>query len=155
MILSGADVLQYIRYGGLEFVPELNPDQFQQNGIDMILHEAETSNLEAGEYVLGRTRELIVMPNDLCAQVELRSTWARKGFFLPPTVIDAGFRGTITLEIGCFKPWYYRGKHYGISLPLGQRFAHIVFQKLTSPSEPYSGKYQKQVAITHAIEDGS
>jgi len=35
-------------------------------------------------------------------------------------------------------------------LPIGERFAHLIFAKLTSPSEPYRGKYQGQVEITGA-----
>lgn len=153
MILSGADIRQYMKHGGLSFSPDLSDDQFQQNGIDMILAETETNALEQGEFCLGRTREIITMPNDLAAQVELRSTWARKGLILPPTVIDAGFSGTVTLEIACFKPWSSRGMPYSITLPVGHRFAHIVFEKLTSPADPYRGKYQNQFDITHALPD--
>jgi dCTP deaminase len=144
MILSGADVRQYIRFGGLSFSPILDSDQFQQNGVDLILHDAELTTLHNGSFTLGRTREEVTMPNDLMAFVQLRSTWARKGFMLPPTVIDAGFKGTITLEIASFAP--------SNALPIGQRFAHVIFAKLSTPSEPYSGKYQGQQAITHAID---
>lgn len=143
MILSGADIQQYIKFGGLEFEPALNPNQFQQNGIDMILHSAEKHILERGDFTLGRTKELVTMPNDLMAFVQLRSTWARKGFMLPPTVIDAGFSGTITLEIASFA--------VANDLPIGERFAHVIFAKLSTPSEPYNGKYQNQINITHGI----
>ena len=51
----------------------------------------------------------------------------------------------ITLEIVCFAN---RAK-----LPIGERFAHLVFFKLAPPSEPYRGKYQGQTAITPAILD--
>jgi dCTP deaminase len=142
MILSGVDVQQYIAHGGLQFSPPLSDDQFQQNGVDLVLAEAENSALRPGMFTLGRTREFIQMPNDLMAFVQLRSTWARKGFMLPPTVVDAGFHGTITLEIVSFAQ---------NPMPIGERFAHLIFAKLTSPSEPYRGKYQGQVAITSAI----
>jgi dCTP deaminase len=142
MILSGADIRQYIKFGGLAFTPLLTKDQFQQNGIDMILQATDKQRLGSGEFTLGTTREHIVMPNDLMAFVQLRSTWARRGFILPPTVIDAGFEGTITLEIAKFGE--------SMDLPIGERFAHIIFAKLASPSEPYSGKYQGQSGITSA-----
>lgn len=142
MILSGADVRQYIKYGGLKFEPELQPDQFQRNGIDMILSEVEQDMLGAGDFVLGSTRESVTMPNDLMAFVQLRSTWARRGYMLPPTVIDAGFEGTVTLELAKFGDLE--------RLPVGERFAHIIFAKLSTPSEPYNGKYQRQSGITHA-----
>ena len=143
MILSGADVRQYIKYGGLSFEPALSEDQFQQNGIDMVLESTELDRLGSGDFTLGVTREKVTMPNDLCAFVQLRSTWARKGYMLPPTMIDAGFSGQITLEIVRF------GKFLG-ALPVGERFAHIIFAKLSTPSEPYRGKYQNQTGITGA-----
>jgi dCTP deaminase len=141
MILSGADIRQYMKHSKLAFSPALRDDQFQQNGIDMILEAADKTKLLVGGFTLGCTRESICMPNDLMAFVQLRSTWARKGFMIPPTVIDAGFNGTITLEIASFvhQP-----------LPIGERFAHVIFAKLCSPSAPYDGKYQHQTGITGA-----
>lgn len=142
MILSGADVRQYVKHGGLKFTPVLAPDQFQQNGVDLIVESVESELLTTGGFTLGSTRETLEIPNDLCAFVMLRSTWARQGFIMAGTMIDAGFRGNITLEIAKFgSPGY---------VPVGQRFAHIIFAKLSTPSEPYSGKYQDQTGITHA-----
>jgi len=144
MVLSGNDVARRIIDGTLVFTPSLAEDQIQQNGIDMILEASEREMLSSGQFTLGRTREYIKMPNDLMAFVQLRSTWARKGFMLPPTVIDAGFEGTITLEIVSFGD--------DNRLPIGQRFAHIIFQQLSSAAMPYRGKYQGQSEITHAID---
>lgn len=145
MILSGADVRQYMKFGGLAFSPDLSEDQYQQNGVDLILHEAEQTVLYNAGFTLARTREIVTMPNDLMAFVQLRSTWARKGFMLPPTVIDAGFKGTITLEIASFARLN--------RLPIGERFAHIIFAKMSTPSEPYRGKYYGQIATTPALPE--
>ena len=144
MILSNQDLQSYIKYGGLKFSPPLQEDQFQQNGIDLILDSTAYPYVVKGNFILGTTKEIIEMPNDLMAFVQLRSTWAREGFLLPPTVIDAGFKGTITLEIISFKTQF---------LPVGKRFAHIIFAKLTTPTAPYAGKYQNQFGITEAIDD--
>lgn len=151
MILSGADVRQYIKHGGLKFSPELRDDQFQQNGIDMVIDSVEDALLGAGQFTLGRTAETVKMPNDLMGFVQLRSTWGRHGFIMPGTVIDAGFYGTVTLELA----WFRRpGEATGYKrVPVGQRFAHVIFAKLSTPSAPYAGKYQGQQAITRAIED--
>ena len=115
--------------------------------MDLILEDTEAGAFDAkvlgnGNFVLGCTREAITMPNDLMAFVQLRSSWARRGFFLPPTVIDAGFSGVITLEIVKFGAV--------VAAPLGERFAHLIFAQLSSPSEPYAGRYQNQKGITHA-----
>jgi dCTP deaminase len=136
--------MQYIKFGGLNFDPPLRDDQFQQNGIDLVLEQVEHPCVNQGSFTLGCTRERVTMPNDLMAFVQLRSTWARKGIMLPPTVIDAGFDGVVTLEIAVFATQ---------TLPVGERFAHLIFAKLASPSAPYAGKYQGQMGITKAKEE--
>lgn len=100
-----------------------------------------------GPFYLGCTLETLEMPDDLMAFIEVRSTWARRGFFLPPTIVDAGFHGNLTLEI-------LRYDDNSLD-PYRQRFAHLIFAKLTSPSEPYAGKYQHQRGITGAIPDST
>lgn len=146
MILSGRDIQWYIEQKKLVIEP-MELVQFQQNGIDLKLdwveqHGAAVANFVKGEFYLGTTVERLEMPDDLMAFVELRSTWARAGLILPPTIIDAGFKGNITLEIVSFTY---------LAVPLKQRFAHLIFAKLTSPSVPYSGRYQGQRGITGPI----
>lgn len=142
MILSGADVLQYIKYGGLKFDPPLDEDQFQQNGVDLRL--AEVRLMRKGvdiSFYLGTIEETITMPNDLMGDVALRSTMARGAILMPNTKVDAGFHGMVTLEI-----WAWND----VEMPLKDRFVHFVLHKLASPSEPYRGKYQNQIGITEA-----
>ena len=150
MILSGRDIQLYIETKKLIITP-VTDEQFQQNGVDLILDSVDAENTSnnkdlfiKGDFRLGRTKEYFEMPDDLMAFVELRSTWARKGIMLPPTIVDAGFKGTLTLEIVAFQTQ---------KIPIGQRFAHLIFCKTSGPCIPYSGKYQGQVNITEAIED--
>lgn len=78
--------------------------------------------------------EELRMPNDLAALITLRSTLARNGFFLPPTIIDAGYEGKVTLAISSL----YQGK-----IKRGSRVAHLIFFKLDEPTKkPYNGKYK-------------
>lgn len=140
MILTGRDLRWYIETGKLGIHP-ITGDQFQQNGVDFILAEVDSENRGAYNFRLGTTAERLTMPDDLMAFVELRSTWARRGFLIPPTIVDAGFDGQITLEIVSLA---------GEPFPVGQRFAHLIFARLSGPAEPYRGKYQGQVGITEA-----
>ncbi len=83
--------------------------------------------------------EELNMPKDLAALITLRSTLARNGFILPPTIIDAGYKGKITLALSSF----YQNK-----IAKGTRVAHIIFFKLDKPTEKsYNGKYQGGVII--------
>jgi dCTP deaminase len=93
------------------------------------------------EQVLLSTSEYISVPRDVAGFVELRSTWARHGLSMPPTIIDAGFKGTVTLEVVNNAP-------YKILLRPGQRFAHVVFIKTNSEvSNKYNGFYNNQKGI--------
>jgi len=92
-------------------------------------------------HVLITTLEYIRLPNDLMAFVQLRSTWARHGIFIPPTIVDAGFEGELTLEVLNFSP-------QPILLGVGWRFCHLIFAKTTSPVEKiYHGTYRGQRGI--------
>jgi dCTP deaminase len=145
-----------IRENGVDFrlVDEIahhrrHPDGFVMDPSNE-KHTALTYNVEKNrkrliiyphEQVLMSTVETIGMPDDLVGFVELRSTWARHGLSLPPTIIDAGFYGTITLEVINNAP-------YKILLRPGQRFAHIVFIKTNNKvMGSYIGKYQNQSGI--------
>lgn len=154
-ILSGRDLRRYIDSGKLIIQP-LSGDQFQQNGIDFILDDVQghIPVIRAGMSVLGVTRETIHMPDDVMAFVAIRSTWARQYLsFHGLTIVDAGFVGQIVLEL-------HRGLYAwdgnlvpDLPTPYGERFAHLIFAKTTSPCEPYNGKYQHQSGIQPAIED--
>ncbi|MDG6936866.1 MAG: dCTP deaminase [Nitrososphaerota archaeon] len=101
----------------------------------------KTLVIGSNEQVLLSTHEYMEMPDDVMGFVELRSTWARHGISMPPTIIDAGFKGNVTLEVINNAP-------YSIALMPKQRFAHIIFVKTNSKVEKvYSGKYQGQVGV--------
>ena len=95
-------------HGGLE---EIEPDG---NGCYLI---------KPKEFVLSETRERIVLPLDIAARVEGRSTLARCGLIIHMTapVIHAGFRGVIVLEICNF------GEH-PIKLVPGLSYCQVVFE---------------------------
>ena len=72
-----------------------------------IKKNAKEMVIASREQVLLTTSEYIEVPDDVAGFVELRSTWARHGLSMPPTIIDAGFKGTITLEVINNAPWHF------------------------------------------------
>ena len=90
--------------------------------------------------VLVSTLEYIRMPPNIAGFIELRSTFARLGLSIPPTIIDAGFEGQITLEI--------HGGAFPVILRKGVRFAHVVFFRVEGEPVPYRGRYQGQRGVT-------
>ncbi len=100
------------------------------------------------EQVLMSTLEHLKMPDNVMGFVELRSTWARHGLMMPPTIIDAGFSGNVTLEV-------FNASSNAIKLKPGLRFAHVIFDTtLNRVSKPYSGTYfgQKGVRVPKVIK---
>lgn len=97
--------------------------------------------IHPGEQILLSTEEYVTLPTDLMGFCELRSTLARLGIKIPPTNIDAGFSGTLTIQL--------TGGTFQIKLYPGMRFLHVIFAKLTTAVEnPYRGRYHKQTGVT-------
>lgn len=91
--------------------------------------------LHPKEFVLGASLEYISLPLDIMAYVVGRSSWGRLGLVIATaTLIDPGFKGVITLELANI------GK-IPLKLYQGLRIAQLVFHKLSSPTEGYSGGY--------------
>lgn len=101
--------------------------------------------VQPGEFVLGVTLEKIKIADDLVARVEGRSSLGRLGIIIHSTAgfVDAGFEGTITLEITNIN-------RMPVALYPGMRVCQLAFEQMTSSAEvPYQNKkgskYQGQV----------
>ncbi len=168
MILSDFDLWNYIRSGRL-IVEPFSEEIVRENGLDLRLGNEVCELLDTNEVLdpynedvdlsryyrcwkadefvihpyrkyLLTTIEYLKVPPELMAFVELRSTFARLGLFIPPTIIDGGFEGQITVEV--------QGSTFPVKLRAYTRFLHVVFSKVTSPiMKPYSGRYQGQRGV--------
>jgi dCTP deaminase len=93
-----------------------------------------------GRRVLLHTLEYIRLPSYIAGLVNLRSTWARTGIYIPATVVDAGFEGQLTIEVV--------GSEFPVRLYPGDRFLHLVLVRLSSPAaRPYRGDYTGQTGV--------
>lgn len=97
-----------------------------------------------GDFVLGVTIEKIKLPDNMVARVEGRSSLGRLGIIVHSTAgfIDAGFEGTITLEITNIN-------RMPVALYPGMRVCQLAFEEMSSPADiPYNkkgtSKYQNQ-----------
>lgn len=163
MILSDRDIHARLRKGDLVIHPianmalqvqpasvDLRLDQqfLYQDRTQLIIKEPGTFAIAPGEFVLASTIERVVIPHDLAARVEGRSSLGRLGIVVHATAgfIDPGFDGQITLEISNL------GK-LPVELKIGSRVCQIVFHQLSSPCQnPYGpargSKYSNQVGVT-------
>lgn len=170
MILGDTDLRHYISSGKLG-IKDLTDESIRENGIDCRIgntcaidtlikgyidtHDQESSDLRFRKYfiassgliippqtnILLATIEEFALPDDLMAFCALRSTIARMGFVSPITIIDAGFKGTLTIEA------FYGGNN-PIKIYAGDRFLHVVVAKInTFVQKPYNGTYTGQTSV--------
>jgi len=67
----------------------------------------------------------LAMPRGIFAQINTRSSFARKGLFVHHGVIDSGFTGELTVHV------YNLG--YQVEIKKGDRIAQILFHKAERP----------------------
>lgn len=167
MILSDKTIQKMLEEKTLQISP-LEPGQIQPASVDVRLGDTfsivedsssgiinleneipyktiktDTYVLLPGQFVLATTKEFFVLPDDLTAFVEGRSSLGRMGLFIQNAGwVDPGFRGEITLEL-------YNANRCAIELKAGRRVGQLVFAKMDGPAQnPYRGKYQGQTGAT-------
>jgi dCTP deaminase len=96
---------------------------------------ADTFILNPGQFILAETLECIELPDNIVATIEGKSSIARLGVTLHQTGgwIDAGFRGTITLEMANVNS---RPVKVYAGMPIGQ----LVFYTTERAENPYFKK---------------
>ena len=111
--------------------------------------------IHPGEFVLGRTVEVVELPEDLVARIEGKSSLGRLGLICHATAgfVDPGFSGTLTLEITNFN-------NVPIVLRPGLPIAQLSLMTLdTSAERPYGhpelgSHYQGQREATESRYEG-
>ncbi len=155
-VLSDRDILKAVEAKRLR-IGGFRPENLTPNGYDLTIAEvailgAKPETARSGTAkVPPQTRfavstvEVVDLGSDITAQLWLRTTWARKGALAVFGKVDAGFRGTLTLG------GYNANASEVLELPIGERFAQIVFEDLTSPAEKAyaerSGHWQDQQGV--------
>jgi len=135
-------IYEYTRHPVLD---PLKMDSFKDcTKMIIISNPEEPFIVHPGDFVLGVTLEKIKLPNDIVARVEGRSSLGRMGIIVHSTAgfVDAGFEGTITLEISNIN-------RIPVALYPGMRVCQLAFETMSSPADiPYnlkkSSKYQGQ-----------
>ena len=154
-VLSDSDILDLIERGRLR-ISGFDEENLTPNGYDVTVSEiwipSSDSRVKGGEveipgrewFVIG-TREGLELPSDVVGGIWMRTTWVRRGILSSFGRIDAGFRGNLTFSA-------YNASSEPVRLKIGDRFAQVVFEELSSrAAKEYgerSGNYQGQSGIT-------
>lgn len=134
------------KHSKLAVLDPMNPEGFEgMTELITLDTPGEPFIVQPGEFVLGVTHEKIKIADDLVARVEGRSSLGRLGIIVHSTAgfVDAGFEGTITLEITNIN-------RMPVALYPGMRVCQLAFETMSSKADvPYyakaSSKYQGQV----------
>lgn len=169
MILVDSKISEYISKGKIGVTP-FNSDNIQQTSLDVTLgsefkimkrsefliinpfekgadHKLKFARhldqvlLKPGELLIAHTNEEITLPNDVCAEVQGKSTLARHGIVVHLTAdkIHPGWRGQVVLEIVNNGP-------NDILLKKDNPIGTITFFQLDQEvSKPYNSRYQGQI----------
>lgn len=154
MILSDIEIRRRVSTGEIGIDPFLD-DSLSPNGIDLRIgdkaldmnNEIEFNATDgftgkADTFYLMSTLERISLPMNVVGFIFLKSTWARMGVLIPPTVVDAGYGGILSLII--------RIGPRPIELRKGIRIWHFIMEE-SYVSTGYKGKYQNSNGLRKAI----
>jgi dCTP deaminase len=130
--------------------PYIDPTREQAGLMDIVEASAEEPFvLHPGEFVLGATIERLVLPEDVVARLEGKSSLGRLGLLIHSTAgyVDPGWDGTLTLELS-------NVANLPIVLSPGMPIGQISFFQLTTAVDrPYGtpglgSRYQGQIDPT-------
>lgn len=133
---------RYFRVFRNDTTPFIDPKEPQEDLTEMVeVAEANAFILHPGEFVLGSTVERVVLPDDLVARLEGKSSLGRLGLLIHSTAgfVDAGWDGHLTLELS-------NVANLPIALYPGMKIGQISFFEMTTAADhPYgsSGKGSK------------
>ncbi len=154
-VLSDADIIGMVESKQLT-IEGYNERNLTPNGYDVTIEEVliPSTGIKYKEGVVSvpsnmwfvvATKEYFVLPPTLVGEIWIRTSWARKGVLSSFGRIDAGFNGNLTFSAFNASP----GR---VEIPIGDRFAQVVFSELRSPPvktyEQRSGSYHQQRGIT-------
>jgi dCTP deaminase len=154
-VLSDTDILEMLANGTLK-IEGFNENNLTPNGYDVTIEELWIPSIDrrsrkgtvavpgSSWFVVG-TKEYLILPTVLVGEIWIRTSWVRKGILSSFGRIDAGFNGNLTFSA-------YNASKGSVDVPIGERFAQVVFEELRSPPkksyEQRSGNYQGQRGIT-------
>ena len=154
-VLSDSDILRRLKNGSLK-IEGYNERNLTPNGYDVTIdeillpstgkkHKEGIVTVPGNSWFVIGTKEFLVLPPDLMGQIWIRTTWVRRGILSSFGIIDAGFNGNLTFSA-------YNASNDPVDVPVGDRFAQVIFEELASAStKSYaerSGNYQGQRGIT-------
>lgn len=100
--------------------------------------------IDPGDFMLAETLEIITLPDNICAQLFLKSSRGRDGYqHILAGWVDPGWHGRLTLEL-------YNPSQVSLPLAPGMKIAQLVLHRCSkTPDRPYSqtGRYHGDMGV--------
>ena len=156
-VLSDTDIIAMLAEGSLK-IEGYCEGNLTPNGYDVTIQEVlipssgqrisdGVASVPGSSWFVIGTKEYLILPANLVGEIWIRTTWVRRGILSSFGRIDAGFNGNLTFSA-------YNASREAVEVPIGERFAQVVFEELRSPPvksyKERSGNYQGQRGITLA-----
>lgn len=112
--------------------------------VDAMIYEDTTGKygiIPPNSYMLGHTIEYFNMPDNLYGVVLGKSTYARSGLIINPTLIKNSWSGNLVIEIA-------NASTLPVKVYVNEGIASCVFIQGPTPKSHYNGPYQKQEGLT-------
>lgn len=122
-------------------------DGFSQ--YDLAQHTQENPyHLQPGEFILTSVLESVKLPENICADIKLKSSRAREGLgHLLAGWVDSGFHGTLTLELKNYT------NHQTIPIYPGLRVAQLILYHTKKPKTSYMhGRYAGYSTVVGSLD---
>jgi dCTP deaminase len=119
--------------GILDLISDKSINETEKTSTSIDLDFLDGIILVPGQFVLGHTMEYLVLPNNIAAELEGRSSYARLGIEIHMTAgfIDPGFNGVLTLEL-------FNAGPNPIKIYPGLRIGQLRFFRCTPTIRPYN-----------------
>jgi dCTP deaminase len=141
------------RSGVIDFTDAETVEEAEHNSFLIDLDLLGYFVLAPGQFILGHTMEYLRMPDNIAAEIEGRSSYARLGIEIHMTAgfVDPGFHGVLTLEI-------FNAGPNPIKLFPGLRVGQLRFFQCPVPNRPYGrnphAKYKGMLAHRSSLHSG-
>ena len=124
-------------------VDPFNPPEFEKRTASAFII------IPPNSFILGRSVERMKMPRDVTGICLGRSTYARAGVISHVTPLEAGWEGTVTIEIS-------NTNRLPVKVRVGEGITQVLFFRGDLPPErdyvAKGGRYQGQIGVTQGRE---
>ena len=122
-----------------------DPKNFSEDNF-ITVKDDKSILIPPNSFALANSLEYFKMPRDVTGLVTLKSSYAREGLGHPPTVLEAGWKGVLVLEL-------VNHSSNPVRVYSNTGISQILFFRGENPKVSYAdknGKYQGQTGITFA-----